>query len=169
MIDRAADDLIPGLLLHRHGFARNHGFIDGTLALGQLPIHGNLLTRTDSQDVAALDFIQRDFLFVPVSDNSGGRWGQGEQFPNGAASAPSGPQFQDLTEQHERDDDRRRLEIDFDVSVDFEIVREQAGEQHGKQTIEVGRTRADGDEREHVEIPGHDGPETSHKERPSGP
>jgi cell volume regulation protein A len=38
--------------------------------------HRYLLAGTDSQEVSAVDFIQRDFLFIPVADNSRSRGSQ---------------------------------------------------------------------------------------------
>ena len=45
----------------------------------------------------------------------------------------------------------------------------RAGKQHGDEAVEVGRSRADGDQREHVEVPGDDGPPAALEERPAAP
>ena len=72
---------------------------------------------------AFADELRRAGHTVHTPDKASSRRGQGKQFPDRAAGASSGPQLQDLTEKHQRDDDRCSLEINLGVPVDFELVR----------------------------------------------
>ena len=51
----------------------------------------------------------------------------------------------------------------------LETFGNQTGEQHGDEAVEVCGPRADGDQREHVEVPGDDGPPATLEERPAAP
>ena len=71
-----------------------------------------------------------------------------------ARSAPpvarARPELEHLADQHQRDDDRRRLEVDVHPSVAAEGVREPSREQGGHHAEPVSDTDAEPDQREHV-------------------
>jgi len=86
--------------------------------------------------------------------------GLGREIEEGAeraAGALPSTQFQHLSEQHEHGDDRGRFEIDRHAAVGAAEALGKHGRQEGRDhAIEIGRTGAERDQREHVEIAARD-------------
>ncbi len=96
--------------------------------------------------------------------------GQAEELLDRGAGPAARAQLEHLAEQHQRDDDRRRLEVDRDLAaVLAERGGEDAGEQRGDQAVDVGDADAEPDQREHVEAPVPHRLDGAHEERPGRP
>jgi hypothetical protein len=65
-VHRAADDLFPRTLGHRHRLAGHHRFIDGTASLDDLAVDGHTLSGAHAQPIADDHLIERDVLVRPV-------------------------------------------------------------------------------------------------------
>ncbi len=170
-VHRAARDLAGGGLLDRNRLASDHRFVDGALALDDDAVDRHPLARPHAQTVADLHLLERHLLLVPGVVEATGRGGrQAEQLPDGRTRAAPRAQFEHLAEQHEHDDDRRRLEVDADlIAVRAERRRKQARRQRRDHAEPVGRADAERDQREHVQVPVHDRRPAPHEERPSAP
>jgi len=78
----------------------------------------HLLAGTDAQAIARNYFFERDIgLGAVVTHESGAFWREIEQRSDGTARLRAGSQFENLAEQHQGHDDRRRLEINRDRAV----------------------------------------------------
>ena len=76
---------------------------------------------------------------------------QVEQRADRRAGPLARPQLQHLAEEDQRDDDRRRLEIDrHRAAMAAELVREDARKQRRDDAVEIGRADAERDQRPHV-------------------
>jgi hypothetical protein len=76
-----------------------------------------------------------------------------EQRADGAAGSGAGAKLQHLAEEHQRDDHRRRLEVERDQAVVIaHRRRKDAGREDGDEAVEEGRAGAERDQREHVEL-----------------
>ena len=105
--------LLAGHLLDRHRLAADHRFIDRAVALDHDAVDRHLLAGPDAKQVADMDMLQRDVLLAAVvADPPRGLRRETEQGADRRAGRRAGAQLQHLAEQHQRRDDRRRLEID---------------------------------------------------------
>ena len=115
-VDRAADDAVAGVLLGRHRLAGDHRLVDRALALDDDAVDRDLLAGADPEPVADRDPRERDVLLdAVVADAAGGRRGQAEERADRGAGAAAGAQLEHLADQDQRDDRRRRLEVDGDL------------------------------------------------------
>ena len=169
LVHGSADHSIFNSLFNRNWLTGDHGFVYCALALDDGSIHRNLLAGAYSQRVALLDMFQWHFSFLAIANYGCSGWGKREQFTNRSTGTPSGTQFQNLSQQHERRDHRRCLEVNLNGSGFSERFRDQAGKQQGEATIKVSRTDAESDKREHVEVPSDDTTPATFKEWPSSP
>ena len=169
LVERASDHRIARLLFNRHRFAGEHRFLNRAPAFDEPAVHGDFLTRTHSQRVATHHCIQRYFFFVAIPHHPCHRWCQRQEFPNGTSRTTPGPQLQQLPQEHQRDDHCGGLKIDRHRPIVPQLMREKGWEKDGHNAGEIGGTGADGDEREHVEVPRHDRLCTALKKRPSAP
>ena len=77
-----------------------------------IAVHGHLLAGPNPQPVADLHLFERDVGLLAVIEHlPGGLGREPEQSLDRGARPAARPQFQDLAEQDQRDDHRRRLEI----------------------------------------------------------
>src|ERR1035438_3984644 len=71
-IDRAAINRVAGLLIHRHAFARKHGFIDRRISFAHRAIHRDLLARAHHHEVAHAHLLDGNILFGAVAHHARG-------------------------------------------------------------------------------------------------
>jgi hypothetical protein len=117
-IEGAADHFRSGLLGYRHGFARHHRFVDRHAAFDDGAIDRHLLSGPHPQPVAQGDRIEGDlFIAVVGLQSAGSLRRQIEERANSSRGLLAGPQFENLAEQHQNGNHRRRLEIDGDRAV----------------------------------------------------
>jgi hypothetical protein len=134
-VDRRSDDRVAGLLLHRDGLARDHGFVDVARALEHHAIHGHLLAGPHAQPIAGLHRIERDIFLAAIRAQAAGRLGgQTEQLADGGAGLAARAQLEHLAEQDQRDDHGRCFEIHGDrAGCGTERSRKDLGQQRGPQ------------------------------------
>ena len=123
-IDGAAADFVAVRLLDWHRLAGEHRLIDVRLAVDHAAIDRHFLAGTHAQLIAALHFIERHFALLAIAKDARGRRREIEQGADRIAGAAAGAQLQHLPEQDEHGDDRRRFEIDADLSRDAEKTAE---------------------------------------------
>src|SRR3546814_1866732 len=63
-VDRAAYDLVTRRLLHGHGLARHHPFVDRAASIEHLAVDRHLVARAHAQAIAMLNPLARNFLLV---------------------------------------------------------------------------------------------------------
>jgi hypothetical protein len=51
-VDGACHHRVAGVFVHRNGFAGEHGFVHGRVAVGDLAVHGDAFARSDQQRIA---------------------------------------------------------------------------------------------------------------------
>ena len=97
--------------------------------------------------------------------------GEAEQRPDRAARPAPGAELEHLAEQHERRDDRRRLEVDARPRPRGRGTAggKKPGEERRHDAVDVGRARPERDQREHVEAPVHERGPAALEERPAAP
>ena len=139
--------------LDRDRLASNHRLVDRALPFRHDAIDRHLLARPDAQAVAHLDVLERDVFFEAVlAQSSRGLGSKSEKGLDRARGLAAGPELEHLTEQHERGDDRRRLEINRHLPMMIaERIGEDAWKERRHHAVDEGRSGAHRDQREHVE------------------
>ena len=128
--DGTADDLVTFRLGDRQRLTGDHGLVDRAAPLEHGAVHRDLLSGTHPDHVADLQMLEVDLLLVTVVvDPARGRRRQIHEGPDGPGGGFTGPQFQDLPQCYEGDDDRGRLEVDLGTTVHVHGLREDPGEQ----------------------------------------
>ena len=74
-VDGCSDHFAVRRLFDRHGFAGDHGLVDGAAAFEENAIHGDFFSRAHAQTVSGLDLLERDILLTAVRRRAGGRSG----------------------------------------------------------------------------------------------
>ena len=140
-------------------------------AFKHLAVQRHLVSRANPQAIANLDLVQRDIgLAAVVIQFPGRRRGEVQESPDGAGGFLARPQLQHLPEQHQDHDDRCRLEIHGNrTTVLPEGIREDLRHQGGHQAVDQGDTGAEGNQREHVQMPTDHGFPGPDKEGPTAP
>src|SRR6202035_4791469 len=127
--------------------------------------------RPDAQPLAGLDLVERRvFLRSVVAKPARGLRGEAEERLDRRSRSAARPEFQDLPEQNEGDDDRRRLEVDPDLAtLAAERDREDPRRDPRDDTVDVGRPSAEGDQGEHVQAAVDERVPAADEERPAAP
>ena len=161
----------PSDFVDRHRLTGHHRLVHGARAVLHDAIDGHTLARSDTQPIAYVHGLEGDVLFNAAGRQTmRNRRRQPQQTSDCRARAASGAKLQHLTEEHERDDDRRRLEVQRELAtMRAEGRREPAREQDSDDAIEIRRAGAQTDQREHVQVAVHDGSPRALEERPPGP
>ena len=146
--------LSPTPFLHGHRLAGNHGFVHRGFAVEHDAVHRNFLAGTHAQFCSGLNGFERHVAFFAVLNDPRGFGREIQQGADGAAGFAPRPQFEHLAEQHEHDNHRRRLEINSDLAIRRERNRKRARHEHHRRAEQISRAHADGDEREHIQLPG---------------
>ena len=170
-VQRAAGHAVAGLLLHGDRLAGEERLIDGAASLDDGAVDRDLVAGPHAQDIADLDRGKLHRLGLAVLQHAQSGLGRKvEQRANGAAGLLAGPELEHLAEQHQRDDDRRRLEIGGDQPVRvLHGCREQPRRERRDQAVEIGRAGAERDQREHVQPARAQRGKAAHEERPAAP
>ena len=135
--------------LSRHRLAGQHRFIDVALALGDLAVDRHGLARPHAQQIAR----RRPGRAAHPSSRLARKSMRGlrrevEQRADRIAGRIARPQLQHLADKHQRDDHRRRLEIDRRPHL--AAHREQLRRQQRDDREQIGRRDAEPDQRPHV-------------------
>ena len=70
LVERAADDIVASFLFDRQAFTGQHRFVHGRIAFSYLPIHRDAFARADEDQVADLDFVSGNFLFLTIANHA---------------------------------------------------------------------------------------------------
>src|SRR5712691_6757834 len=170
LIERAADELRAGLLRHRHRFAGHQGLVDRGASFDQLAVDRDFLARPHPQPVADHDLIERNRLLVAVLDAARDLRCEIEQCTDCIRSLLARAQLQHLPEQDQHRDHGRGFEIHRHGAFRAaERGRKQIRRECRDDAVDPGHSRAQRDQREHVEVAGEDRAPAAHEERPAGP
>ena len=170
LIDRSGADLIMHGLVHRNGFTRQRGFVDGRAPFHDHAVHRNRLARLHDENIARLYLIDAglDLPAVPLDDSRLRR--HLHQILQRIRRAPLGKRFQRLADRDESGDHRRRFKIELIVIQRHQIrVRRPVGCHpcHSEQDIQrpsEGDAGPQGDQRVHVGSEMEERPESGDKE-----
>ena len=92
-------------------------------------VNRHAFARSNTQEIADVDVRDGDFLVGTALGDAARRFGrQSQETANRGARARARPKLEHLSEQHQDDDRRRRLEIDADLAG--RMVGDRAAE-HG--------------------------------------
>ena len=138
-VDRRAGHRGAGCDVDGHGLARQHRLVDRRLALDDEAVRRDLLARTDDEEIADGELADRHRHFHTVPQDVSLLRAELEERANRSARAPPRASLEIATEQDQRRDDRRNLEVDVCVVDDDERSHRPP----------PGGKRADGDERVH--------------------
>jgi hypothetical protein len=138
-VQRRADDLGARLDLERDRLARKHGLVHGGCAFEHDSVGGDLLSGTDDEDIAFAQFLDRHEHLDAVAEDPRLLCAELEQRPDRGSGAPLGARLQVATEEDERRDDSRGLEVRVGV-----VERD-----HGQERPGVCGEGAERDERVH--------------------
>jgi hypothetical protein len=103
-IDGAAINRVAGLLIERHAFAGEHGFVDRRVSFAHRAIHRDLLARTHHHHVAHAHLFDGDIQFGAAADHARGLRLQLAQVADGLRSLSAGARLQHPPEQNQGDD-----------------------------------------------------------------
>ena len=170
LIDGGAGDRIAGALLDRHRLAGDHRLVDDRVALEDDAVHRHLGAGPHAQGVAGVHFRELDLALGAVRlDADRGVRGEAEQRAHRARGLRPRAQLEHLTEQHQRGDDGRRLEVEGHETVRLERLGERARHEHREDAEEVGDRDAKADEAVHVEPQRPERHPRALEERPAAP
>jgi hypothetical protein len=159
-VQRRAGHGVAGTFLDRHRLARDHRLVDRAISLEHHAIDRHFLAGAQAQPVADLDAVERNVLLAPVGANDARLFGREfQQRADRAIGLRPRAQFQHLAEQHQRDDDGARLEIDGGEMA-------ENGDDHA---VAIGDAGAERDQGEHVEAAIYQRLPAAHEERRAGP
>ncbi|MPM45674.1 hypothetical protein SDC9_92364 [bioreactor metagenome] len=79
LIDRAAEYLVPRLLVHRQGLPRHHRLVDGGAAPEDHPVHRHRLPGQHPQHIPLLYLLGRNHKLLPAPHQPGRGRGQAHQ------------------------------------------------------------------------------------------
>ena len=142
-----------GPLFHGHAFAGQQGLVHQRDAVQHHAIDRNPLSGSDQHPVADLNAVDCHFLGVRrrvAAQHGRGARLQGGQAAHSGARPRLGRGLQPATDQNQRDDDGRGIEIHLRV---LPRGHEEPRREHGRGTVSVGRGRPDRDQRIHVAVP----------------
>ena len=114
-VDRRREHPVAGPLVDRHALAGQHGLVGARLAVDHHAVDRHRVTGAHQEDVSGLQLRHRHLDYLPVALDSSGLRLQLDQRFDRLASARLGPSFEQLAQQHQRDDGGRGLEIHMQV------------------------------------------------------
>ncbi len=169
-VERATDHGIALSFRDGKGLTGDHGFIDGSVAVGDAAIHRNFLAGTHPQAVASDDGVQKHVLIAVRRDPPGRLRGKVQKLTQRVAGPVAGAQFQHLPEKHQHDDCGRGLEVELDAPpMAPESIGENAWRDPRHRRIDKGRAGPQRDQGEHVWTEISDGLPAAHEERSTTP
>ena len=130
-VDRGAEHLVAGLHLHRHALAGEERLVDRRAPLLDDAVGGDLLARSDDEEVACPQVSDRDPLLAPLRvEPAHVLRAQLQQRPQRSARAALRPYLEIAAGEDERGDDGCHLEIDLPrglVAVDQKVEAHSHG------------------------------------------
>ena len=170
-VERAADQPAALDLFDRQRLAGDHRFVDRGAALDDDAVDRNAVARADAQPIADLHRVERDVGLGAVGGDPPRRLRREvEQGADRRAGALARPELEHLPEEHQRDDDARRLEIDrHRAAMAAELMRKEAGKQRRDDAVDIGDADADRDQRPHIGAAVDDGFSAAAEERDRRP
>ncbi len=141
------------MLVHRQAFAGDQRFIDLGRAFHDLAIDGDAFAGPHHDQVADPHAGNRNFPVLAVPAQARGFGPQRIERPDGLGGLALGARFQPFAQQHQRDDDGRRLEIKMPglAMAVFAVAQQQIDAQsvgrrgaHRHQQIHVARAGPNG-------------------------
>jgi len=170
-VECAARHPRPRRLLGRDGLAGQHRLVDGAPALDDDAVDRHLLARPHAQAVAHVHVRERHVLLAPVGpDAACGFRREPEEGADRIARPVAGAKLEHLSQEDQRRDDRRRLEVERHLAaVAAEGGREDRRGQRGHHAVGIGGADPHRDQREHVGTRRHDRGRAALEERPSTP
>ncbi len=151
-VERATGDQVVGALGDGQALPRDHALVDARCAVGDDAVDGDRLAGSDAHQVTDPDLRDRDIDLRSVAEDPRRPRGEVDQAPDGVRRVAPGAGLEEPSHQDERDDRRRRVEVHGQRLA----VHAQSGgdeerrEQDRRDTVAIGRGRADRDERVHV-------------------
>ena len=158
-VDGAGRDLVAGALLHRAGFAAEHGFVHHTLAFQHDAVGGNLGAGLHQHPVDGADAADGDGLFGAIREPDGHPRLEIEQPLGGGHRMAFGHCLQITAHQDHED------EVDHGVEID--LVARGVGDGHPAR-IGPGDGGADGDRQVHAQMAGAQGGPGAFEKGPAG-
>ena len=152
MIKRAANHFITRLFFNGERLAGEHRFIHGAAAFDEAAIDRDFLAGPNPERIVRLHGIEWYFLFLAIPDNAGSRRCKCEEFADCATGLFPRPQFKNLTQKYQRDNDGGGLEVDFDATTFLQIVWKNIGKENGNNAVEIGGAGSDRNQSEHVQL-----------------
>ena len=106
-VDRSAGNLVPGFLVHRKGFTRHYGLVDGSVAGKNHSVRRNRLSGQHAEDVPRTYLFRRNDLLPEAVHFPGGSRGQMNQLFNSRPGFGHGQVLKQRAELHDERNFRR--------------------------------------------------------------
>ncbi len=130
-VHRSRHDAASGQFFDGDRLARDRRLVDGALAFLDDAVDRHPLSRTHAKAIGHHHLLERHVLLVSVrADPARGLRSEREKRSESARGLSSRAELEDLPEEHQGHDDRRRLEVDRNRSR--VMVAERVGEDSGK-------------------------------------
>ena len=157
LVDRRAGDPAARALFDRGRFPRDHRLVDAATPLDDEAVDGHLLARADPEQVAGHHLREWDVVLGAVLvDAASDLRSEPQQCLERPARSRPRSKLEDLAEEDEGNDERRRLEVDGNHSAAPHCFRKKARGDGRDDTEYVRDTGTESDQREHVEASVHD-------------
>ena len=167
-VERAADDLIARLLVHRHALPGHHRLVHRAGAGEDEPVDCDLLSRTNDHDVADAHIFDRDLDFLAeLAPHARGLRTELHELLDRIRGVRPGACLQVSAEKYQRDDHRARLVVQIHARLEAGS-REHAREERRHDGDAVRGGRADRDQRAHVRLAVPSGGDRADVEGPPG-
>ena len=109
--ESSGEDGVADKFFHRQRFAGEDGFFDRGVAFENFSVGGHVFSGEDEEVVAGLNFGAWYHFFGTVREESGGRWGEGEEVLQRLGEFRFGALFNPLTGQDESGDGGGGIEV----------------------------------------------------------
>ena len=146
-VDRAAGDAIALGLRDRQALAGDQRFVDVACALAHLAVHRDALARAHHHDIANAHRFERHLALEAVAAHARDIGTQRLERADRLRRLALGARLEPFSEQHQRDDDRRSLEIQVHAvprPCEHQVHRQSIGGARAErdQQVHVARARA---------------------------
>ena len=112
LVDRGADDGVAGVLGDRDRLAGHHRLVQSGASVDDDTVDGHLLTRADQDHVAGDDLVDGYLDLDAGANDGGGACLQADELADRLSGSRLGTNFEQPTEEDQRDDHADRLEVD---------------------------------------------------------
>ena len=161
----------PAAFTYRHRFAGDQRFVDRRVPVDDGAVDGDFFAGTHPQALSDGNVGKRNFRLAAIVGDPTRLLGRKiEEGADSARRRSAGAQFEHLPEQHQHGDDGGGLEIERNTAMRVtEGWRKELRSERGDDAVDVGDTRTQRDQREHVEMAAAQRLGAAHKERPAAP